>query len=59
VWDDNNPVFVDNSKGILFESNRMHDTIKANEDAKLYVKFSKNNDVFFTMPLINLHYYIE
>ncbi len=46
-WDDNNPVFVDNSKGILFESNRTHDTIKANEDAKLYLKFSKNNDVFF------------
>ncbi len=46
-WDDNNPVFVDNSKGILFESNRTHDTIKANEDAKLYFKFSRNNDVFF------------
>ena len=46
-WDDNNPVFVDNSKGILFESNRTQDTIKANEDAKLYFKFSKNNDVFF------------
>ena len=46
AWDDNNPVFVDNSKGILFESNRTHDTIKANEDAKLYLKFSKNNDVF-------------
>lgn len=46
-WDDNNPVFVDNSKGILFESNRTHDTIKANEDAKLYFNFSKNNDVFF------------
>lgn len=46
-WDDNNPVFVDNSKGILFESNRVHDTIKANEDAKLYFKFSRNNDVFY------------
>jgi hypothetical protein len=46
-WDDNNPVFVDNSKGILFESNRTHDTIKAHEDAKLYFNFSKNNDVFF------------
>lgn len=46
-WDDNNPVFVDNSKGILFESNRTHDTIKANEDAKMYLKFSKNNDVFY------------
>ncbi len=46
-WDDNNPVFVDNSKGILFESNRTHDTIKANEDAKLYLKFSKNSDVFY------------
>ncbi len=46
-WDDNDPVFVDNSKGILFESNRTHDTIKSNEDAKLYFKFSRNNDIFF------------
>ena len=46
-WDDNNPVFVNSSKGILFESNRIHDTIKANEDAKLYLSFSKSNDVFF------------
>ena len=47
AWDDHNPVFVDNSKGILFESNRIHDTIKANEDAKLNFKFSRNNDIFF------------
>jgi hypothetical protein len=47
MWDDNNPVFVNNSKGILFESNRIHDTIKANEDAKLTLRFSKDNDVFF------------
>lgn len=47
VWDDNNPVFVDNSKGILFESNRTHDTIKSDEDAKWNIKLSKNNDVFF------------
>lgn len=47
AWDDNNPVFVDNSKGILFESNRTHDTIKAGEDAKLNLRFSRNNDVFF------------
>lgn len=46
-WDDNNPVFVENSKGILFESNRTHDTIKASEDAKMYLNFSKNNDVFY------------
>jgi hypothetical protein len=47
AWDDNNPVFIDNSKGILFDSNRLHDTIKANEDAKLTLKFSKNSDVFY------------
>lgn len=47
AWDDNNPVFVDNSKGVLFESNRTHDTIKASEDAKMYLKFSKNSDVFY------------
>ena len=47
AWDDNNPVFIDNSKGVLFDSNRLHDTIKANEDAKLTLKFSKNSDVFY------------
>ncbi len=47
AWDDNNPVFVDNSKGILFQSNRAHDSIKGNEDAKLYLKFSKNSDIFY------------
>lgn len=47
MWDDNNPVFVDNSKGILFTSNRTHDTIKSNEDAKLNLRFSKHNDVFY------------
>ena len=47
AWDDNNPIFVDNSKGIVFESNRLSDTIKANEDAKLYYHFSKHNDVFY------------
>lgn len=47
AWDDQYPVFADNSKGIVFASNRTHDTIKANEDAKLYLKFSKNNDVFY------------
>ncbi len=47
AWDDNNPVFVNNSKGILFESNRIHDTIKANEDALLNLRFSRNNDIFF------------
>lgn len=46
-WDDNNPCFVDNSKGILFESNRTHDTIKSGEDAKFDLRFSKNNDIFF------------
>lgn len=47
AWDDNNPTFVNNSKGIVFESNREGDTIKANEDAKLYLNFSKYNDVFY------------
>ena len=46
-WDDNNPVFVDNSKGILFESNRLNDTIKGSEDAKLNFKFNRNNDIFY------------
>ncbi|MBS1635077.1 MAG: PD40 domain-containing protein [Bacteroidetes bacterium] len=47
IWDDNNPVFVDNSKGIAFESNRQSDTIKSNEDAKYYVRITRNNDIFY------------
>lgn len=47
AWDDNNPTFINKSKGILFESNRKNDTIKSNEDASLNLKFSRNNDIFY------------
>lgn len=47
IWDDNRPVFVKNSKGIIFESNRVSDTIKWSEDAKVFNKITRNNDLFY------------
>lgn len=47
AWDDNNPVFVNDSKGIAFESNRQSDTIRSNEDAKYNLRMNKNSDIFF------------
>ena len=46
IWDDNNPVFVKGSKQIVFESNRINDTIKASDDASYFVKFNRNTDLF-------------
>lgn len=46
IWDDNNPIFINSSQGIVFESNRRGDTIRSNEDAKYNVKINKNNDIF-------------
>lgn len=47
IWDDNNPVFVKNSTGIVFESNRASDTIRWNDDAKVFYKITRNNDIFY------------
>lgn len=47
IWDDNHPVFVKNSKGVVFESNRVSDTIKWSEDAKVFNKITRNNDLFY------------
>ena len=46
IWDDNNPVFVKNSKQVVFESNRFNDTIKAGDDAQYFVKVNRNMDLF-------------
>lgn len=46
IWDDNNPVFVNRSKQIIFESNRINDTIKASDDNNYFVRFNRNNDLF-------------
>lgn len=46
IWDDNNAVFVKNSKQIVFESNRMSDTVKAGDDARYFVKLNRNMDLF-------------
>lgn len=47
IWDDNNPVFVKNTTGIVFESNRVSDTIRWNDDAKVFYKITRNNDLFY------------
>lgn len=47
IWDDNHPVFVKNSTGVVFESNRVSDTIKWSEDAKVFNKITRNNDLFY------------
>ncbi len=46
IWDDNNPVFVKSSKQIVFESNRVNDTVKGKDDAQFYYKFNKHMDLF-------------
>lgn len=46
IWDDNNPVFVKGSKQVVFESNRINDTIKGSDDAQYAYKMSRNNDLF-------------
>lgn len=46
IWDDNNPVFVNRAKQIVFESNRVNDTIKASDDANYFVKINRNMDLF-------------
>lgn len=47
IWDDNHAVFVKNSTGIVFESNRVSDTIKWSDDAKVFNKITRNNDLFY------------
>lgn len=47
IWDDNNPVFIQNSSGIVFESNRVSDTIRWTDDAKVFYKITRNNDIFY------------
>jgi hypothetical protein len=46
IWDDNNPVFVTKAKQIIFESNRLSDTIKPSDDANYFVKINRNMDLF-------------
>ncbi|WP_317898216.1 hypothetical protein [Aurantibacillus circumpalustris] len=46
TWDDNNPVFVKGSKQVVFESNRLNDTIKANEDHLYFTNPNRNMDLF-------------
>lgn len=53
IWDDNNPVFVNRSKQVIFESNRVNDTIKASDDASYFVKINRNNDLFMAQYPFN------
>lgn len=46
IWDDNNPIFIKSSKHIVFESNRVNDTVRIKDDAQFYYKFNKHMDVF-------------
>ncbi|MCC6371733.1 MAG: PD40 domain-containing protein, partial [Bacteroidia bacterium] len=46
IWDDQNPVFIKKGKQVVFESNRLNDTIKATDDARYFVKFNRNMDLF-------------
>ncbi len=47
IWDDNNPIFIQNNTGIVFESNRKSDTVRSTDDAKYTYKMSKYNDMFY------------
>lgn len=47
IWDDNNPVFVQNNTGIVFESNRRSDTVRSSDDAKITYRFTRNYDMFY------------
>jgi Tol biopolymer transport system component len=47
IWDDNNPVFIQNNTGVVFESNRRSDTVRSTDDAKINYKFTRNNDMFY------------
>ncbi len=54
IWDDNNPVFIKGNKQIVFESNRVNDTVKATDDAKYFYKINKNMDLFMAQyPFTN------
>lgn len=48
TWDDNNPVFVKGNKQIVFESNRVNDTIKATDDGLYFSKPNRNMDLFMS-----------
>ncbi|MEI8136633.1 MAG: hypothetical protein WCH21_04815 [Bacteroidota bacterium] len=54
IWDDNNPVFIKGNKQVVFESNRLGDTIKAADDAKYFYKINRNMDLFLAQyPFTN------
>ena len=54
IWDDNHPVFIKGNKQIVFESNRVNDTIKATDDAKYFYKINRNMDLFMAQyPFTN------
>lgn len=54
IWDDNYPVFVKGNKQVVFESNRMNDTIKAKDDAQYFYKLNRNMDLFMAQyPFYN------
>lgn len=53
IWDDNNPTFVKGNKYIVFESNRINDTVKAKDDAQYFYKINRNMDLFMAQYPFN------
>ncbi|MGZ3920282.1 MAG: hypothetical protein ACXVNM_00925 [Bacteroidia bacterium] len=53
VWDDNYPVFVKGNKYIVFESNRVNDTVKAKDDAQYFYRMNRNMDLFMAQYPFN------
>jgi WD40 repeat protein len=46
VWDDNHPVFFNGSRQIAFESNRINDTLKPQDDASYFVNLNRQMNLF-------------
>jgi hypothetical protein len=53
IWDDSNPVFVRGNKYIVFESNRLNDTVKAKDDAQFFYRMNRNMDLFMAQYPFN------
>lgn len=46
IWDDNHPAFINQSTRIVFESNRLSDTLLASDDADYFADLRRNTDLF-------------
>lgn len=46
IWDDANPAFAGGDSQLIFESNRLNDTLKLSDDANYFLRQSRNMDIF-------------